>query len=83
MATLENPEVIKDLLLNGGVYEDDPPAVRIYEYLNVNGSLLYSVFWRLEDDDMHVSPFVTIYKLLMEHGELTPAGHSFLTTFPK
>jgi hypothetical protein len=69
------------LLENEGRYPGDPPAVRIYAYRHANtGRRLYAIFWRVEDDDVHASPFVVEPTLLMEYGVLSRAGEAEIVT---
>jgi len=79
MSTINNPDIIRTMLENEGVYPGDPPCVAIYSYVNpMVPAELYAVFWAHHHDDMNESPNVTDYTLLMKDGILTSEGERFL-----
>lgn len=63
--TIEDPEIIKTMLKNNGIYPGDPQASSIYSCIGkINGKELYAVFLDEKYNDIDTSPFVTNPKLL-------------------
>lgn len=62
--TIEDPEIIKTMLKNNGVYPGDPQASSIYAYTGVNGKELYAVFLDESHNDIYLSPYVINPKIL-------------------
>ena len=48
MATIDNEEMIRNLIANNGHFEDDPRVYQIVEYTNYNGRLTWGVTWKNE-----------------------------------
>jgi hypothetical protein len=45
MATIDNKNIIDELIKNNGYYEDDPQAYQIVEYINAYGNTTWGVTW--------------------------------------
>tara|TARA_Y100000034_G_C6874945_1_gene399974 strand:- start:896 stop:1165 length:270 start_codon:yes stop_codon:yes gene_type:complete len=80
--TITSPDIIKQMLQNGGAYPGDPPASLIYRYTGMPGTAqeLYAVFMHPDHDDMDSSPFVHNVVCLMANGILTVDGEEWLET---
>ena len=78
MATIDDKDIIKNLLLSDGHFEDDPSATSIWSYMNSWKKETQAVFWRGENDILS-SPFVHEPKLLWKkfHG-VTIEGEEWL-----
>jgi len=77
--TISSPQSIEKMLRNKGAFPGDPPAARIYSYQSLEGNPLFAVFLAPEHDDIYQSPYVKKPVLLMENGELTDEGKTFLS----
>lgn len=79
MATLQNPDIVKTILENGGAYPGDPKAERLYVYLNDFGRTLFALYMRSSHDDIMLSPFVLAFRPLWTRDSgLTEFGKYFL-----
>ena len=76
--TIIDPQIIREMIENGGSYRGDPVAKRIYKYEDMSKESLFAVFFDDKHDDMHVSPYVVNPILLFEHGTPTSAGQEWL-----
>ncbi len=77
--TLRNANTIKTALrckgnLEGMTFE------RIYKYESVSGEKLFALFTEAQFDDMMGNRYVKNPVLLMDNGELTDEGKTFLQT---
>lgn len=48
MATIDNKELIKELIRKDGYFEDDPRIYSIIEYINAWGNIVYGVVSTME-----------------------------------
>jgi len=65
MATIEDKNIIKDIMDNNGIYPGDPQVDSIYEYTHyLSGKKLYAIFYNPEYFDLDISPYVSEYKCL-------------------
>ena len=79
MATIDSKDIIRDLLLNNGKYQDDPQAYSVWSYRNQFGNMTQAVFWK-QENDMLESPFVLSPQLLWSRRfGLTPQGRVWLS----
>lgn len=45
MATINSKRIIDELIANNGMYEDDPQASQIVEYITPEGNTTWGVTW--------------------------------------
>lgn len=64
MATIDNTETIKKLLLNNGYFEDDPQVYSIWSYESAWGKKTCAVYYSESTEDILASPFVHEPELL-------------------
>jgi hypothetical protein len=84
MATISDKNIIVEMLNNRGEYHGDPAPNFIYEYTNPEfGGQHFALFYPGDFNDIYDSPFVTNPVLLFYMGELTDAGHVFVTANKK
>lgn len=87
MATIKDPTIIKTMLENGGVYEDDPAVARIYLYAHVDhpDTPHFAIFYNYRDDDLGGpfarSPFVAGFLKLFDNGTPTIEGQWWLKRY--
>lgn len=48
MATIDNKNIIDEIIRQDGYYEDDPRVAMIVEYMNAYGRLTWGVTWSNE-----------------------------------
>lgn len=48
MATIDDKEIINNIIKNNGYYEDDPRVYMIVEYTNSFGNIAWGVTWNNE-----------------------------------
>lgn len=54
MATIDDPRIIAEIIAkNGKVYDDEPPVIKIVEYINAWGNKTWGVVWASEPPSMH------------------------------
>lgn len=76
--TYTDPEIIREMLENDGVYPGDPRMALIYSYDNA-GRPHYAVFADSRHDDVHLSPWVQNPVLLWSATDgLTERGAAWL-----
>lgn len=82
MATIDSKEIIADLLRANGHYDDDPQALRIYQYENTRGVETYSLCYTSDCiTSIMSSPFVkNPVPLWTRERGLTVLGAAFLKT---
>lgn len=74
MATINDPVAIRNLLNNGGQFQDDPPVLRIYSYEGLGGST-FAIFYRYASDNLEESNYVRNIQLLFDADSgLTDSG---------
>lgn len=84
MSTINDASIIKQMILNGGVYPGDPPCTKIYAYRSTLGqSTVFKCFWKpgqiLEDSEYVLWP-----TLLFDLDEgITKEGELFLEQVDK
>ena len=69
MATIDNKQIIDDIIAANGYYEDDPRVAKIVEYTNFAGNITWGVTWSNQiDQDKYliISEFVRGPKLIWE-----------------
>lgn len=89
--TISDPDIIREMLENNGVFPGDPPAVRIYKYTRklsvdwfnseeLETQIVFAVFYRKDDDDLASMGNIWVSQpvLLFEDGVVTPAGKGWL-----
>lgn len=59
MTTFTYRDIIQEMLDNDGVYPGDPQAWGIFEYRNIYGKIVWAVFSRESDFNLHASPHIT------------------------
>lgn len=64
MPTIDDKELIYQLITNKGHYEDDPQVASIWSYINDWGDLTQAIFYDTRSCDMHRSPHVSNPSLL-------------------
>lgn len=48
MSTIDNKNIIKEIIEKDGYYDDDPRIYMIVEYTNANGKITWGVTWSSE-----------------------------------
>lgn len=69
MATIDNKQIIDDLIRDNGFYLDDPRVYQIVEYTNTYGKITWSVTWSNESSErrnryMEASSYVRNPKII-------------------
>ena len=80
MATIDNASIIKELLINDGIYSNDPIPHSIWSYDNDFGGKTYSVCYKMEAMfNLMDSPYCHCPVLLWQDTtKLTAEGHEWL-----
>ena len=76
--TIDSPDIIREMLENGGAYPGDPPASLICECLSFDTSRHYAIFMLSEHDDIEKSRFIKSYTCLFANGIVTVDGQEWL-----
>ena len=78
MSTLSNPEIVYDLLANGGL----DPLCRVYRYTpHGTGKPLFAICWIPAHDTLPWAPDVTEAVRLWVDGALTPEGQAWVEEY--
>ncbi len=81
MSTISDPNTIKNMLKNDGIYPGDPRPDSIYQYENnFNGGKAYAVFYPGTHCDIYQSPYChNPVCLFTSDIGVTTEGKQFLT----
>jgi len=86
MSTLDDKQLVAQLIQNEGRYPDDPQVAAIYSYRNPEGYLLGKIIYPgnegIQVQELITSPFVRNPTLLWSQKTgITPAGKNWVETF--
>lgn len=56
--TITNPQIIAEMLRNGGSYQGDPVPATVWKFQTPDGQTNFAVFHEGEPCDIHSSPYV-------------------------
>lgn len=54
MATIDNKQIIDDIIRDNGYYDEDPQVYMIVEYTNAYGNVTWGVTWSNESSQQRV-----------------------------
>jgi hypothetical protein len=80
MSSINDKQIIVDILENNGYYPGDPQIARAYSYLSIyHNNPVYAIYYEYRHDTIHESPYVLNPILLYDKKiGLTEAGEKFL-----